>query len=491
MSKEFIINLLFLVGINLLIKPFYVFGIDLGVQNQLGPEAYGLYFVLFNFSFLFQIISDMGLQPFCNRFSAQHPKLVSKYLPQFLFFKLGLGFLFLLISLSTAYFLGYLSVEIWDLTFLLLLNQILLSMIIFLRSFVSGSGFYRIDSLFSVLDKLLLIIIMSILLYTPFKIYLELRYFILSQSLSLLVTLISTLFFLGKTGILVKLRAPQWAVLLLIIKKSGPYALAVLLMTVYSRLDAVMIEQILAGKEGKIQTGIYAFGYRLLDAFNIIGYLFAGLLLPMYSKLLSDKKSCVDLSSLALRIMLILTIFLSFSIWFNAENLCTWLLWHKDNQYASVLQLLIWTTVASGCIYVWGSLLTAADLLKRMNQVFVLGLGVNIISNLICIPLWGAWGAALSTLITQSLVALGEFFILIYSMQEQRKKLLSPIFLIRIFVFIFGTYFIIGASSTYLSSLIDWRISSILGILFVFAWTEVIGLLRISEILLLFKGKSQ
>ena len=41
MNREFILNILLLVFINLLIKPFFIFGIDLTVQNRVG-EDYGL-----------------------------------------------------------------------------------------------------------------------------------------------------------------------------------------------------------------------------------------------------------------------------------------------------------------------------------------------------------------------------------------------------------------------------------------------------------------
>ena len=34
MNREFLLNILFLVLINLLIKPFFIFGIDLTVQNR-------------------------------------------------------------------------------------------------------------------------------------------------------------------------------------------------------------------------------------------------------------------------------------------------------------------------------------------------------------------------------------------------------------------------------------------------------------------------
>ena len=53
MQRKFLTNLLFLIFVNVLIKPFYIFGIDRTVQVTVGTADYGLYAVLYNFSILY------------------------------------------------------------------------------------------------------------------------------------------------------------------------------------------------------------------------------------------------------------------------------------------------------------------------------------------------------------------------------------------------------------------------------------------------------
>jgi len=48
MQRKFITNLGLLILLNLLIKPFWVFGIDRTVQNIVGAEDFGFYFTIFN-----------------------------------------------------------------------------------------------------------------------------------------------------------------------------------------------------------------------------------------------------------------------------------------------------------------------------------------------------------------------------------------------------------------------------------------------------------
>ena len=44
MRKTFVLNLIIMMGVNLLIKPFWILGIDRAVQNRLGFDAYGQYY---------------------------------------------------------------------------------------------------------------------------------------------------------------------------------------------------------------------------------------------------------------------------------------------------------------------------------------------------------------------------------------------------------------------------------------------------------------
>jgi hypothetical protein len=49
-QKKFLSSLFWMVVLNILIKPFAIFGIDAAVQNNVGTKEYGFYFTLLNFS---------------------------------------------------------------------------------------------------------------------------------------------------------------------------------------------------------------------------------------------------------------------------------------------------------------------------------------------------------------------------------------------------------------------------------------------------------
>ena len=52
MQRKFINNLIFIVFLNILVKPFWILGIDVAVQNRVGADEYGLYYSVFSFSIL-------------------------------------------------------------------------------------------------------------------------------------------------------------------------------------------------------------------------------------------------------------------------------------------------------------------------------------------------------------------------------------------------------------------------------------------------------
>jgi O-antigen/teichoic acid export membrane protein len=197
--------------------------------------------------------------------------------------------------------------------------------------------------------------------------------------------------------------------LIFLLKKSAPFALVVLLMTAVSRLDAVLLEKILP--DGLEQVGIYGNGYRLLDAANMVGFLFATLFLPMFSRLLSQKESVQPLLSLGFRMMMAGAIPFCSVVFFNKMAISAILSDHSTPFWGQVLGLEIWIFLPVCVNYSFGTLLTANQSLSKLSRLFAVGVVVNIVLNLIFIPIWKASGAAMASLLAQSLMAVGQVFL--------------------------------------------------------------------------------
>ncbi|MGB1317516.1 MAG: hypothetical protein ACPG5W_04895, partial [Flavobacteriales bacterium] len=146
MQRKFLSNLAFLLFLNLLVKPFWIFGIDRAVQNEVGAAAYGSYFALFNFAFILNVFLDLGISNFNNRNVSQHEQLLGKYFPRIVALRFLLAIGYLIVCLSVGLMLGYSQHQMMMLG-LLCFNQFLLSSILFLRSNIAGLQLFKLDSL--------------------------------------------------------------------------------------------------------------------------------------------------------------------------------------------------------------------------------------------------------------------------------------------------------------------------------------------------------
>lgn len=424
MKREFLLNILLLVFINLLIKPIFIFGIDLGVQNRVG-EHYGTYFALLNLAYLFQILNDFGIQSFNNRHISQHPQLLPKYFPNLLAIKWLLATVYVTLTMAVAAFLLGYGADALPLLFVLLLNQVLVQLILFLRSNISGLGYYRLDSLLSSLDKLLMVLTCGLLLWTDWFDF-SLLNFALAQTLALLVTAVVVFILLRKRAVFpVK---PSWAAnwragkpaVFSMFRQSLPYALVVLLMFAYTRLDAVLLERM----AGAAHADVYASAFRLLEACNMFGYLFASLLLPMFARLLKEKESVRPLTSMSFKLIWAGSVTLAAAIFFAREDLLRLMMPERATEYRfEVLGVLIWAFVPVSVTYIFSTLLTARERMMRMNRFFIVGIVLDLGLNLLLIPHWQAIGSAVAALVTQIFIAAAMIWLCVREFEFRPSRL--------------------------------------------------------------------
>lgn len=439
MQKKFITNLIILLFLNLLIKPFWILGIDRSVQNIVGAHDYGFYFAIFNFTFLFNILLDFGITNFNNRNIAQNHHLLQKHFSSIIVLKFLLALVYILISFSVAFIIGYDAAQV-KMLIILGVNQFLISFILYLRSNISGLHFFKTDSLISVLDRMLMIIICGVLLWgNVTKTKFQIEWFVYSQTAAYLITAVVAFLIVVKKAKFSRLNW-NWPFFLLIIKKSYPFAILVLLMAFYNRIDSVMIERILPPREGEIQAGFYASAFRLLDATNMIAYLFSVILLPLFARMIKFKQPIEHLARLSFTLLFILAITVAVGCFFyNTEFMA--MLYPKNisesvveygirlKEISLIFGLLMTGFIPIATTYVFGTLLTANGNLKQLNIVAASGMVLNISLNLILIPRFMAIGSAWASVVTQLLTAAVQVGIakVIFRFKTNKKYILNLI----------------------------------------------------------------
>jgi O-antigen/teichoic acid export membrane protein len=427
MPSSFLSNLLLMIFLNLLIKPLAIFGIDASVQNEVGFVQYGTYFSLLNLSLILNILLDLGLNNYTTKQIAQNPELAKRYFGKVFSFRLILFIVYYLILLLIGILIGYSSHQMY-LLFLLGINQFLIIFIAYCRSHFGGFHFFKLDAIISVMDRFLLILLAgTILLFPKATFVMTIELFIWLQLICYASTLVIALLLLLK-----HIEKPyfEWNITfsLSLLRKSYPYALLIILMVIYTRIDGVMLERI----NGPYQAGIYAQGFRLLDALYMFGMIFAGLLYPMFSRnLKKSKESVSDLLTTSANLLMGGAIVIVFVTIYNSSYLLS--LIYTD--YLVAIPAFNWLMLSFLAIcmnFIFGTLLTANGSLKILNYSSFIGIIINVALNLYLIPTRGAEGAAFATFITQSFTALIQFgyCMKLFSIKINKQRVLYYLFLI-------------------------------------------------------------
>ncbi|MCE3281074.1 MAG: hypothetical protein K0S44_3265 [Bacteroidetes bacterium] len=381
MQKKFVANLAFLLALNLIIKSVYIIGFDRAVQLEVGAASYGIYFAIFNFSFILTIILDFGITNFNNKNIAQNNHLLTKHFSGLFTLKIILAVVYILVVVITGLLIGY-DTRLMKLLLVQGFNMFLLFFINYLRSNLAGLHLFKTDAIVSVMDRSIMIVLCIIMLKTGILKDPDgdgIMYFVYAQTFSYLISAVTAfIIILSKTHSF----KFQWnyPFSLMILKKSLPFAILTLLMSFYNRIDSVMIERILP--DGDVQS----------------------------------KESVEPLVKLISTLLLTPAIVIGVGCLFYGRELME-LLYPKNpeesptvyalhlQQSASIFGLLMLSFIAVATTYIFGTLLTANGNMKQLNIMAAFGMVLNVSLNYILIHKLEAFGSAISSMITQFLTA--------------------------------------------------------------------------------------
>lgn len=392
-SSRFYSSLLLLLVLNGVIKPVWIFVIDRQVQNEVGFAAYGDYFAVLSLSVVFSFLLDLGLGTYLNRQLAYSGGSATENAGGILLLKLGLALLYMLLVLGTALATG---VERMDLVLAVVLVQVFTSFFLFFRSIITALQYFRADAWLSVFDKTVMILLCGALLFFPAVFgKITVKNFLWLQVAS---TFAATLLAAGlawKKGFRFDGLSPRLQKLL---ARAWPYALIVLLMSVHNRFDGFLLERMQDNQEA----GVYASAYRLLDAANMVGYLFASFLLPFTARMLGKK---MDISPVMLRIRHILLGF-SIGVVMISSFLASWpytLLYPgADPTGIIVLQWCLPALIGYALIQVYGTVMTAAGNMRAFCLITLAAVALNVMLNISLVPSMGAQGSCIAAICSQS-----------------------------------------------------------------------------------------
>lgn len=375
------------------------------VQNKIGHTAFGTFAALFSFTFMFSSFTDLGIYHYFTKQTAADPLFMRAHLPVILPFKTLVSLVFPFLMVAVGWGIGYQTQELYYLTligFIFTLTQFTQ----FLRGVFQAHQYFNLDSVISVLERLLLIFIIVALLYYGFT----LELFVYARLASVLLAFVILYIVFRRTfgDFPAKWNTTQ---LVQIVKASFPFAIINLVYGINEKIDMVMLERLASSEEA----GIYAGAYRWVDAVMMYTWTVLPIFFAKFAAHQQEPQEQKKLLHFGHIIVSVPLIFISVFVFFYGEKL----FWQFSNSSEGELnvmrmnlQILFANVLVHGFFAVYSTILTASNWEKTVSKLVAASIVVNVTLNFIFIPVYGSLAASLNTLLSAILVSGGYLVLL-------------------------------------------------------------------------------
>ena len=367
------------------------------VARYLGPEQFGVYSYAAAFVALFGTIARLGLDGIVVRDLVNHPQERDVYL--------GTAFWLKLIGAFVT--LGLLAIAVQFTS-----NDATTNLYIFIIA--SGLIFQSFDvvdfhfqskvlSKYVSIAKLVQLALSSILKLYFILTQADLFWFVLVSLVDQITLALSLAFAYWRQRIGSFFLSFNLGAAKTMLRNSWPLILSGIAISLYMRIDQVMIKEMLGEKE----VGLYSAAARLSEAWYFVPGIITASFFPA---IVNAKKISQDLYYSRLQrlytFLMWMAVAVAVPMTFISEWLVTLLYGVAFKEAGQVLMIHIWAGVFVSFGVASGSWYTTENLQRYALYRTLAGAIINIVLNLILIPRYGLVGAAISTVIAQSMAAL-------------------------------------------------------------------------------------
>ncbi len=362
------------------------------VARYLGPEQFGAFSYVLAFTSIVVSLAKLGLDNILIRELINHPEQYNNYLGTAFWLKL-IGAMFVIILL--AFILPLTSNDTSTNFYIFIISLGL----IFQSTEVIGFYFES-----QVLAKIISICkIIQLTLSSLLKIYLilmqaDLIWFVivtLFDMVSLAISYLIAYHFSKRTYFYLYFNKNLAFKLL---KNAWPLIISTILVSIYMRIDQIMIKEIL----GEYAVGIYSAAIKISECWYCIPILVSSSLFPaiMNAKKISNTLYLQRLQQLYI-MMIWIAISIAIIVTLLNEQIVHFLYGTQYEAAKSILILHIWTSIFVFIGIIGSKWILSENLQIYANYFLIIGIIINFSLNLILIPTYGIIGSAISILISQ------------------------------------------------------------------------------------------
>lgn len=368
--------------------------VGIWVARYLGPAQFGLFSYAMAFAALFSSIAKLGLDGIVVRDLVREPGQRDVYM----------GTAFWLKLIGAVVMLGVVGIAMQltssDSTTKLYIF-IIASGAIF-QSFEVVDFYFqsKVLSKFVSICKLTQLFISSLVKLYLIYIASDLFWFVM-VSLFDQITLAVTLYLAYRYQKIGRFfRCFDWKVAKQLLRDSWPLILSGLVTMIYMRIDQVMIKEMLGEKE----VGLYSAAVRLSEVWYFIPILITNSFFP---SIVNAKSLSIDLYHKRLKRLFTFLVWINILVALSVNFLSEWVIellyGYAYQDAAKVLTIHIWSGVFVALGVASGSWFISEDLQRYSFYRTLLGALINVMLNFVLLPFSGIVGAAISTLVAQSM----------------------------------------------------------------------------------------
>lgn len=397
------------------------FFVTVYVIRYLGPNEFGLYSYAISFYGLFVAFVSLGLESISIRELVKHPEKRDDILGSVFYTQLGGAVIAIsLIALT----LIITSEELFTSTLILIISASS-----FFQTFNVIDYYFRstVKAKYSVYVLFTSVLLVSLIKFTLILLEAPLIYFIIAFAFEFVFNAIG--YFIVYH--LQKLKVVRWKfdknLAISLLKDSWPLILSGVVVSIYMKVDQVLIKNMLDVKE----VGYYAAAVRLSESWYFIPVAISNALFPaiVNAKNISKELYLSRLQKLY-DILAWIAIGISIPVSFFSSDIINLLYGSKYLSSAPILTIYIWAGAAVFLGVASSQYLVTENLTKISLMRTSLGMIANVILNIILIPIYGIVGSAVATLISY---ALATFSIVLFKdTSYQFYMMLKSIFLINL-----------------------------------------------------------
>jgi len=359
------------------------------LARYLGPEDYGKYAFIITFAFIFTVISDFGLNDLFVRDIAKNREVVSKYFAFGLIVKPVISIAGIISLIISVYLMGY-SQEIILSTIVYSIHIIFVTLTNSIASIFRAYEKMEFASLISLIGAMVGLVFISILVYYEGTLLQVILVKVIAFFIGFLIGLILLLKYIAK---------PDFSIDFVFIKihllKALPFLTIGLIHALYFNIDIIMLSKM----QGDIYVGWYTpAAMDLFFGILIIPATVTTVIYPMFSRHYSE--SIVKLRNslnFTLKVLILLAVPICVGTYILASQIIILIFGEQYTESIIVLQIIALAILFAFIQEPFGYGLAAVGKEKVLMWLNILSLGINVILNLILIPILAHIGAAITT----------------------------------------------------------------------------------------------